>query len=46
LNPGHPAQILDTVLEFWLQTTRKTKDNVKVDLGEIGWAVWTGLAWL
>jgi hypothetical protein len=25
---------------------RKWVDNIKIDLLEIGWAVWTGLVWL
>jgi hypothetical protein len=25
---------------------RRWEDNIKVDLPEVGWGVWTGLSWL
>jgi hypothetical protein len=25
---------------------RRRKDNIQMDLGEIGWVMWTGLVWL
>jgi hypothetical protein len=27
------------------ETTRKT-NNIRMDLGEVGWGMWTGLVWL
>jgi hypothetical protein len=26
--------------------TRRWEDNIKTDLQEVGWGVWTGLIWL
>jgi hypothetical protein len=25
---------------------RRRVDNIRMDLGEVGWGVWTGLVWL
>ena len=28
------------------RTRRRWEDNIKVDLQEVGWGVWTGSSWL
>jgi len=28
------------------RTRRRWKDNIKMDLQEVGWGAWTGLIWL
>jgi len=25
---------------------RRSKDNIKIDIQEVGWGLWTGLVWL
>jgi hypothetical protein len=28
------------------RSRRRWVDNIRMDLGEVGWAMWTGLVWL
>ena len=28
------------------RSRRRTEDNIKLDLQEVGWGAWTGLIWL